>query len=35
VNVPATPEWAEELNGRLNLLTLLVKPHFEDESTAN
>jgi hypothetical protein len=33
VNVPATPEWAEELNGRLDSLTLLVKPYFEDEST--
>jgi hypothetical protein len=29
VNVPATPEWAEELDGRLRLLTELVKPFFE------
>jgi hypothetical protein len=30
VNVPATPEWAEELNQRLHGLTLIVKPLFED-----
>ena len=29
VNVPATPEWAEELNRRLYGLTLTVKPLFE------
>ena len=32
VNVPATPEWAEKLSQRLQLLTLIVKPFFEDES---
>jgi hypothetical protein len=32
VNVPATPEWAEKINQRLNGLTLAVKPFFEDES---
>jgi hypothetical protein len=31
VNVPATPEWAERLNQRLDALTLAVKPFFEDE----
>jgi len=34
VNTPATPEWAERLNQRLNALTLAVKPFFEDESNA-
>jgi len=32
VNVPATPEWAEQLNGRLSALRLAVKPFFEDDS---
>jgi hypothetical protein len=32
MNVPATPEWAEKLNQRLNGLTLAVTPFFEDES---
>lgn len=32
VNVPATPEWAEKLSQRLQLLTLVVKPFFESES---
>jgi hypothetical protein len=29
VNVPATPEWAEALDGRLRTLTELVRPYFE------
>jgi hypothetical protein len=32
LNVPATPEWAEKLSQKLQLLTLIVKPFFEDES---
>ena len=30
VNVPATFEWAEDLDGRLRLLKKLLQPHFED-----
>ena len=29
VNVPATPEWAEVLRRRLDMLLLLIEPHFE------
>jgi hypothetical protein len=29
VNVPATPEWAEAVDGRLRMLTELVRPYFE------
>ena len=29
VNVPATPEWSEALGGRLEMLTDLVRHHFE------
>jgi hypothetical protein len=29
VNVPATPEWAENLNGRLNLVESIILPHFK------
>jgi hypothetical protein len=29
VNVPATPEWAEALDGRLRTLNEFVRPHFE------
>jgi hypothetical protein len=29
VNVPATPEWADQLQKRLQLLNELVKPYFE------
>jgi hypothetical protein len=29
VNVPATPEWAESLDGRLRSLTRLIQPIFE------
>jgi hypothetical protein len=32
VNVPATPEWAEELERRLQILTLIIKPLFEPDS---
>jgi hypothetical protein len=32
LNVPATPEWAEKLNQKLNGLTFAIKPIFEDES---
>jgi hypothetical protein len=32
VDVPATPEWAEKINKRLQGLTLVAKPFFEDES---
>jgi len=32
VNVPATPEWAEELDRRIPTLELLVRPYFEAES---
>jgi hypothetical protein len=32
VNVPATPEWAEELGRRLKGLALAVKPFFEENS---
>ena len=35
VDVPATPEWAERLNQRLNGLILAVKPFFEDGSNAD
>ena len=30
VNVPATPEWAEKLERRLDGLILAVRPFFED-----
>lgn len=29
INVPATPEWAENLSGRLRLLKELIRPYFE------
>jgi hypothetical protein len=29
VNVPATPEWAKALDGRLKILNELVRPYFE------
>jgi hypothetical protein len=31
VNVPATPEWAERLNRKLDGLTVAVRPFFEDQ----
>jgi hypothetical protein len=34
VDLPATPEWAERLNQRLNGLELAVRSFFEDESDA-
>lgn len=33
VNIPATPEWAEQLDGRLHMLNKLVKPFFEKPLT--
>lgn len=30
VNVPATPEWAEKLEKRLNSLRLIIQPFFDD-----
>lgn len=36
LDVPATPEWAENLNQRLQTLTLIIKPLFEpDSNTVN
>ena len=31
VNLPATPEWAEQLETTLHLLRLTVKPFFADD----
>jgi hypothetical protein len=35
VNVPATPEWAEKLDQRLNSLRLIVQPFFEDQGESS
>lgn len=35
VNVPATPEWAEKLEKRLNSLRLIIQPFFGDEGQSN
>ncbi len=34
VNVPATPEWAAEVEKRLHAIRLIVEPFFEDEGTS-
>jgi hypothetical protein len=34
VNVPATPEWAETLEQRLNVLRLMMPPFFNDEESS-
>jgi hypothetical protein len=31
VNVPATPKWAKELEGRLNFLEQHILPQFRDD----
>jgi hypothetical protein len=35
VNVPASPEWAEKLEKRLNSLRLIIQPFFGDDEEAN
>jgi hypothetical protein len=35
INVPATPEWAEKLDQRLNSLRLIVQPFFDDKSESS
>jgi hypothetical protein len=35
VNVPATPEWAEKLEKRLNSLRLIIQPFFDDTSQSS
>jgi hypothetical protein len=35
MNVPATPEWAEKLEKRLNSLCLIIQPFFGDEDASN
>jgi hypothetical protein len=35
VNVPATPEWAEKVQQRLNSLRLIVQPFFDDRGESN
>lgn len=34
VNIPATPEWAGELEKRLHLLRFVVKPFFQDDESS-
>jgi hypothetical protein len=35
VNVPATPEWAEKLEKRLNSPRLVIQPFFDDKGESN
>lgn len=35
INVPATPEWAEKLDQRLNSLRLIVQPFFDDKGESS
>lgn len=35
VNVPATPEWADKLEQRLNVLRLMMPPFFNDEEESS
>lgn len=35
VNVPATPEWAEKVEQRLNSLRLIIQPFFDDASESS
>jgi hypothetical protein len=35
VNVPATPEWAEKLEQKLNSLRLIVQPFFDDSGESD
>jgi len=33
MNIPATPEWSETLDGKLRSLTELVRPFFQEATT--
>jgi len=35
VKIPATPEWAEKLEKRLNSLRLIIQPFFDDGEESN